>query len=202
LTIVLVASVASFTLAACGAGEEDPREEVTETLRTALTTSDPALLCGEVLSGGLVDRVYGSAERCQAVESGSAGSRRPPASVAVSGVEVDGDAARASVTVRGGSQDGVRGGLSLVREDGRWRVDDLSTGFLRSSLDAGLSSGGSLEDALVSCVGKAVVGMEDEALRALALGVMGGRAEAQAGLRGLVEQCVRGLGAPAAGDSA
>lgn len=188
----------------CGGGEQEEgaRGEVAATLRTALTTSDPAVLCGEALSEVLVARVYGSPERCLAVESGSAASRQPPRSVSVSGIEVDGDAARASVAVHGGSQDGVRGGLSLVRDGERWRVDDLSTAFLRSSLDAGLSSGGSLEDTLVSCVGKSVVGLDDAALRTLALGVMGGRPEAQQRLRGLVEQCVRALAEPASGDSA
>ena len=200
--MLLLAAALPALLGGCGGSEESSPEQVAQTLRTALTTSDPAVLCGEVLSSGLVARVYGSAERCVAVERGSAGSRRPPRSVDVSGVEVDGERAGASVSVRGGTQDGVRGGLSLVREDESWRVDDLSTEFLRSSLDAGLSGGGSLEDTLVACVGKSVVGLEDEALRALALGVMGGRPEAQQRLRSLVEQCVRALAAPASGDSA
>lgn len=202
--LVLIGLLAALPVAGagCGGGEEDAREEVAGTLRVALTTSDAAVLCGQVLSAGLVARVYGSPERCVAVETGSAGSRRPPQSVGVSGVKVDGDRAGASVWVRGGSQDGVRGALSLVREDGSWRVDDLSTAFLRSSLDAGLSGGRSLEDTLVACVGKTVAGLEDAALRSLALGVLGGRPQAQQRLRGLVEQCVRALSAPPSGDSA
>lgn len=201
LSLLLVAALLAPAYG-CAGGGQDQRERIAATLRTALTTGDPAVLCHEVLSAGLVARVYGSAERCLVVESGSAASRQPPRSVAVSGIELDDDAARASVAVRGGSQDGVRGGLSLVREGERWRVDDLSTAFLRSSLDAGLSSGGSLEDTLVACVGKSVVGLDDAALRALALGVMGGRSEAQQRLRDMVEQCVRALAAPASGDSA
>jgi len=202
IAVFLLAVTVPALLGGCGGSEEDAPEQVAQTLRTALTTSDAAVLCGQALSVGLVARGYGSSERCVAVETGSAGSRQPPQAVDVSGVEVDGDRADASVAVRGGSQDGVRGGLSLVKQDGGWRVDDLSTEFLRSSLDAGLSSGGSLEDTLVACVGKSVVGLEDEALRSLALGVMGGRPEAQQRLRGLVEQCVRALAAPASGDSA
>jgi hypothetical protein len=102
--------------------------------------------------------------------------------------------------LRGGEQDGARGVLSVVREDGAWRLDDLSTAFLRSGFSAGLSSGADLQANLIDCVGKRVVALSDAALRALAFGAMGGRPEAQAQLRGLVTACIQSLSAPSSGE--
>lgn len=198
--LAVCALLAAALLVGCGSDADD-RRDITATLRTSLTTTDPAVLCGETLSGGLVTRVYGTGERCRAVEAQSAGTRRPPAAVEVTAVGVDGDRATATVAVRGGDQDGVRGPVTMTREDGGWRLDDLSTAFLRSSFDAGLDSGGQLEGALVACLGKKVVALDDATLRTLAYGAMGGRPEAQERLRGLVGECVAALGAPAAGDS-
>ena len=198
---IACALLALVLLAGCGNDDRD-RQNIARTLRTTLTTTDPAVLCGETLSSGLIARVYGGDQRCNAVERGSAGTRRPPAAVEVSGIKIDGDRASASVAVRGGDQDGVRGALTVVRQDGGWRLDDLSTAFLRSSFDAGLKSGGDLEGALVACLGKKVVTLDDAALRALAFGAMGGRPEAQQQLRGLVGECVAAFGAPAGGQSA
>ena len=112
---------------------------------------------------------------------------------------MDGDRATAYVVLRGGDQDGARGALSVAREDGTWRLDDLSTAFLRSEFNAGLGSGEQLQANLIDCVGKRVVGLSDAALRALAFGAMGGRPEAQAQLRGLVTACIQSLSAPSSG---
>ena len=104
----------------------------------------------------------------------------------VSDVRVDGDRATAMVGLRGNAQDSVRGAVDLVRQDGGWRLDDLSTQFLRTSFNAGLDSGGTLEGALVVCIGTKIRQLDDAALRTLAFGADGrpaAGAGAAAGLR-------------------
>lgn len=203
--LVLAATLVAGVLAGCGAGgtsAADSRKEIVSALQTGLTTNDPVTICETSLSSGLVGRVYGSPQRCLAVEGQNAASRTGPRAVDVTQVKVDGDRGSASVVLHGGDQDGARGGLSLVRQDGKWRLDDLSTAFLRSEFSAGLSGDDQLQANLTACVGKKVVGLDDASLRRLAFGAMGGRPEAQVQLRGLVTQCIRELSAGSSGDVA
>ena len=199
---LLVAAAVGLAVAGCGGNEEDDRGAIADTLRTSLTTRDPAVLCGQTLSAGLQRRIYGSAERCTEVETRSAPTRVTPTGVIVTGVRADGDRGIATVALRGNAQDTVRGEVGLVREDGRWRLDDLSTAFLRSSFNAGLDGGGTLEGTLVVCVGTRVRQLDDAALRTLLFGLMGGQAAARAQLDGFVRECIGALDDPAAGDSA
>lgn len=200
---LLTAAVLAGALAGCGGGEpRDDGAQITTALRTSLTTRDPAVLCGTTLSAGLQQRVYGSRDRCTAVETRSAPTKVTPTGVTVTGVRVDGERASATVALRGNGQDSVRGGVTLVREDGRWRLDDLSPAFLRASFNAGLEGDGTLQGALVVCVGTKVRALDDAALRTLVYGAMGGRAQAHAQLQEFVADCVDALNAPAAGDTA
>lgn len=199
-------ALAAFLLAAllggCGGGGDDggdPSADITTALQTALTSNDAKVLCERALSTGLVTRVYGGKARCLQVERAASSSRAAAGSAQVSQVRADGDRATAYVVMRGGDQDGARGALTVVRQDGAWRLHDLSTAFLRSGFSAGLSSGADLERNLIDCVGKRVVALTDPALRALAFGAMGGRPEAQAQLRALVTACIQALSAPSSG---
>ncbi len=199
---LLAALALGGTLGACGGDTESDRDAIARTLRVGLSSTDPAVLCGETLSTGLQTRIYGSTERCTAVETRSAPTRITPTGVVVTDVQVDDERATATVGLRGNGQDSVRGAVGLVREGGGWRLDDLSTAFLRTSFNAGLDSGGTLEGALIVCVGTKIRALDDAAMRTLAFGAMGGRREAQVQLRGLVAECVAALDAPAAGDTA
>jgi hypothetical protein len=185
----------------CG-GTTDERPKVAAALQTALTGNDPGVLCTHALSAGLVARVYGDRERCLAVERAAAAAARQPGSAVVSHITVDGDRARALVVMRGGDQAGARGTLSVVRQGGDWRLDDLSTAFLRSEFSAGASSDQQQDGPVNACVGKRIAGLEDAALRRLALGAMGGRPEAQDQLQTIVAGCVAGLSVPSAGGAA
>lgn len=199
---LLSAAVLAGALAGCGGESRDDGAEITSALRTSLTTRDPAVLCGETLSTGMQRRVYGSEERCVAIEARAAPTRVIPTGVSVTQVRVDGVRGTAMVALRGNGQDSVRGGVRVVREDGDWRLDDLSAAFLRSSFNAGLEGDGTLQGALVVCLGTKVGALDDAALRALVYGAVGGRPEAQAQLREFVAECVDALNGPAAGDSA
>lgn len=197
------AVLATGALAGCGGdGSDRSTGQITQTLRTALTTNDPATLCRRALSLAMVVRVYGDLRSCLAVEEQSRTERRAPSAVRVSQIKVDGDAATAVVALQGGDEGGARGALSLVRQDGVWRLDDLSTAFLRSEFNASLRGQGGLNATLEACLAKKVIGLPEPALRALAFGAMGGRPQAQEQLRGLVGECVGGLSAPSAGSAA
>jgi len=201
LPLLLAALLAAVPLGGCGGGDDggDPSADITTALQAALTSNDPAVLCERALSPALVTRVYGGNARCLQVERAAAASRGAPGSAQVTQIKVDGDRATADVVLRGGDQDGARGALSVVRQDGDWRLDDLSTAFLRSEFSAGLTSGQELQANLIDCVGKRVVALTDAALRALAFGAMGGRPEAQAQLHALVTACIQSLSAPSSG---
>lgn len=201
--VVLALALGALLAAGCGGGDDQrARGEIASLLRTSVTTTDADAICRDVLSRRLVQRVYGGLERCLAVEARATTQRRPPASVTVSAVRVEGERGSAMVTLRGGDQDGTRGPLLVVHERGAWRLDDLSTEFLRSQFNTGLASGGGLEQTLVTCVSKEVVALDDASLRTLAFGALGGRPEAQAQLRALLRQCLGALSAPASGDAA
>ena len=131
LVLALPAVLAAAVLAACGS-EDDARKDIAATLRTALTTNDPAALCRQTLSAGLIKRVYGGTAQCLAVQRGASGSRVPAKSVEISRIRIDGDRGTAFVALRGGDENGARGPLTVIRQDGGWRLDDLSTAFLRS----------------------------------------------------------------------
>lgn len=199
---LVAALAAGLALAGCGGGGQDDRAAIADAVRTSLTTTDPSVLCGETLSTGLRRQVYGSPARCAAVEARSAATRVTPTGVAVTRVRVDGDRGTAMVALRGNGQDSVRGAIGLVHEDGRWRLDDLSTAFLRSSFNAGIEGDGTLQGSLVVCVGTKIRGLDDATLRTLVYGAMGGRPEAHAQLQEFVADCVDALNAPAAGDTA
>jgi hypothetical protein len=204
LACLVIAATSVSAVTGCGGGDDpDTERRITAALESALAPTDPAELCAQTLSTQLVTKVYGSPERCVAVERAAAVGRQLPDRVEVANVVADGDRGTATVTVSGGSQDGVRGELSVVREDDTWRLDDLSTAFLRASFDAQLAGGGGgVEGALTTCVSKKVVGLDDAGLRELAFGAMGGRPEAQERLRGLAAECAAALGAPVTGESA
>ena len=198
--LALAAVLLAATLGGCGGGGGgDPSADITKALQASLTSTDAVVLCERALSTGLVARVYGGKERCLQVERVAGASRTAAGSAQVSRIRVDGDHATAYVALRGGDEDGARGALSVVRQDGAWRLDDISTAFLRSEFSAGLGGGQELDANLTACVGKRLVGLNDAALRALAFGAMGGRPEAQAQLHALVTACIQALSAPSSG---
>jgi hypothetical protein len=204
--VLLAAAVAAGGLGACGGGDdgEEDRRAITAMLRTGLATNDPATLCARTLSAGLLRRVFvGGEEQCLAIQAQAASARRPPESVEVSQVEVDGDRGSARVRLRGGDEDGTRGPVTVVRERGGWRLHDLSTAFLRSEFTAAITSDPSVDRRLRECGARAIAQLDDPSLRRLAFGAMAATPEAQQQVQAIVARCVQGLAAPApgAGDS-
>lgn len=159
------------------------------------------MLCSETLSRGLAQQIYGGTAGCLAAERGVAGSRSRATAVRVSRVVVNGDRGNAYVALVGGDQAGMRGPVSVVRRDGRWRLDAFSTSFLLSGLKAGLVDNPQVGDALGACLRGQLDGLDAAVVRRLAFGAMAARPEAVEGMQALVRECVE-PSAPPAGDAA
>jgi hypothetical protein len=203
LLVALLAVVAGLALGGCGGGDdgaEQDRDAIGAMLRDGLATNDPAAICTRTLSAGLVGRVFvGGQEQCLAIQAQAASVRRPPESVEVTRIEVDGDRGSALVRLRGGDEDGTRGPVTVVREGGGWRLNDLSTAFLRSEFTAAITSDQSVDRRLRECAARALARLADPAMRRLAFGAMAATAAAQEQVQAIVGQCVQGLAAPAPG---
>jgi hypothetical protein len=186
------AVLAAVVLAACGgSGDDDSgaEEQITDVVTTAVTSTDPQVLCTKSFTETWITQVYGGTAKCVTVETGNQKDAKPASAAEVSGIKVDGDGATAFLEIKGGSQDGARGALTLAKDGEDWRIDDLSTELLRSEFEAGAKNDRDLPAALKACIVEKVTGLDDAAFRTLALGAIGEQAEAQKDLEGYVAAC-------------
>ena len=130
LVIVLVA-IAALSVASCGGDDEaaDARDadDAFTAERAAHDTAEQAIAkallkgdCAVAVTDHFVRRSYGSLEGCRAASEAGALAD----SVRVEDVSVRGDAANAIVIPSGGTYDGVKIHVTLVR-DPIWKVDEL-----------------------------------------------------------------------------
>jgi hypothetical protein len=186
------ALLAATVLAACGgSGDDGPdaEQQITDLVTTGVTTTDPQVLCTKTFTETWVQQVYGGTAKCVTVETGNQKDAKPASAAEVSGIKVDGDGATAFLEIKGGSQDGARGALTLAKDGEDWRIDDLSTELLRSQFEAGAKNDRDLPAALKACIVEKVTGLDDAAFRTLSLGAIGEQAEAQKELEGYVAAC-------------
>jgi hypothetical protein len=183
--------LALVLLTGCGGdGSEDDDREIRKVIRSSLTTKEPERDCRQRLSDSLIRRTYGTRERCVRVQRDD--DSEPARAVEFASVEVNGDAATADLEVRGGDADGAKGGLELVREDGAWRIDDISIPLLRSLVEAGLrsgDSGGNLPPGALQCVGRELGALPDEELRQVTYAAIGETREGQRRILELFARC-------------
>lgn len=146
-TAALVAAATAFAFAAgCGGGNNDSggsgddADEIAAVVEKALTTVDPEVKCAEVVTKGFVTTVYGDLATCKEAEVPDDDDNAKPTGAQTSRVDVDGDGAKATVTVQGGDTDGSTGTLEFEKEDGDWKVSALGVDFLRSQLEKSLAS--------------------------------------------------------------
>jgi hypothetical protein len=182
----------ALLVSACGgsSSSDDSSAQITDTVTTALTTEDPAVLCRKSLATSWVSEVYGTVTKCVTIERADAKTNTPATAAEVSGIKVDGDRATAFVEAKGGTNDGARGELSLAKEDGDWRISSLSTALLRSQFEAGAKNDRELPKDLKACVVDEVTGLTDADLRTLAVGSIGKQPKAQAALQAIVTKCL------------
>jgi hypothetical protein len=159
----------SLALAACGGGGgSDDEGKIEEAIETSATSSDPSN-CTEIETLNFVEQSTdvsgkGAVKACEEEQEGEEGEEGKAESVAVSNVEVDGSKATAQAAITGGSLDSQAVNLSLVEEDGSWKLDEI-TGFAKLDIGAlakvfgeQLEKSGELEPQQTSCI---VEGLEE-----------------------------------------
>lgn len=183
-----------------GGGGDGDEAAITKVLQDGLTSSDPKVVCGGSLSTDLISRIYGDEAKCETVEKKDAADNDQAEKVDVSGVEVDGDTAKATVALTGGTNDGARGDIDLAKQGDDWRVKELSAGFLRSQLETGLKNDSTdLPKEVADCLGKKLLDLDDAELQKVAYGAIGETDEAQQQLEGYATECATQAGGDAGG---
>ena len=102
---------------------------------------------------------------------------------------VDGDAASAEVELRGTDVGSVEGGLELVREDGDWRLDELSIPLLRSLVEVAFRQTENLPEGAADCIDDDLNELPDAEFRAFAYQLVGQRPESQRRIYELLASC-------------
>lgn len=165
---ILAGSCALALGAGCGdRGNTDADAEDIKAVVARVFSTPDAARCAEGFTRGFLARVHDSIERCRrALAPPRAGEFYDPDPRAnATTVDVDGDRASARVEVGGGPYVSTRGQVGFAREDGDWKISDLSVGFLRSQLRSTLSFS-SLGDETTSfveltCIGDGLDALDD-----------------------------------------
>lgn len=181
-------------LVACGGGGDSDEDKIVEVIETSVTSDDPAH-CKELSTQAFMEQTQAS-EGTEAVESCEANAKdksEDPESVEVSEVEVDGSSASANAAFTGGSFDGQTLSLSLVDEDGDWKLNEI-TRFAKfdqeklvGSLEEAFESDGDVPPQLATCVTETVRELPRGEAEQL---VIGGSQEP---IVAIVEGCSEGL---------
>ena len=114
----------ALSIAGCGGGSSD-EDNVQDVLTTAFTSDDPEIC--DSITQNLVEQLTGekgdkAVETCrQQAQQGD-----PADDVEFSDVTVNGDTADATFDISGGTSDGGHVKAKLIKEDGDWKIDDVS----------------------------------------------------------------------------
>jgi ABC-type glycerol-3-phosphate transport system substrate-binding protein len=170
--------VLALGLAACGSSESD-EDKVVDVIETSSTSPDPSN-CTELQTVNFNEQneqVSGEAANKEGEKESA--DEEAADSVEVSEVEIDGDKATAVVAITGGDLDGQTAELELVKDEGDWKLNEL-TGFAEfdaGAIVAGLAEtfeeGESLEPELASCIIEALEESSDDEVEEVVLNATG-----------------------------
>jgi hypothetical protein len=138
------ASMAAFTLAACGGDDNsEDEDQITETIELAATSGDPKV-CTEAQTVNFIQQTSGEPGDSpeQAVRQCEQDAANTPAEeVDVTDIEIDGDSATAKAEVTGSFFDGQTLDLGLVKDGDQWKLDEFRglADFDRDANDLGHS---------------------------------------------------------------
>jgi hypothetical protein len=174
LVLLACAVFCGAVLAACGSsGSNKDEDEITDAIVTSGTTDD-ATNCTELETQRFVEQNQfekGAAaiEECKKPDDNNADS------IDVSNVEVDGDSATADAAVTGATFDGQTLQISLVKEDGHWKLDhldsfkDFDKAKFVDAFTANLGKNSAFTPEQSTCITQALSGLDDSALETLVL---------------------------------
>jgi hypothetical protein len=170
----------SLGLAACGGGDDNDstsvssadQGQITEAIQALATGSDPSA-CTQFATQKFVDQTNGPPSGQAAVQACEKDYRSGQGAVAdsveVTNVQVDGSAATASAKATGNIFDGQTIELSLVQEDGTWKLDvfkgfsDFDKTALINAFKGQLQNEGA-SSAAVNCVTQNLEKQSDQTL--------------------------------------
>jgi hypothetical protein len=181
--VVAASILAALALAACGSSDNNSQDDqdISAVITRAATSGDPAA-CTDSQTQRFTDQTSGDqgpgAAAVKSCEQNAADSVSDSAKT--TNIEVDGDKATAEATFTGGAVDGQTLKLDLVKEDGKWKVDQL-TGFVNfnrqafnASFESQIATDSSIPAQVVGCIKQQVEGATDEQLQAVFLNPSGG----------------------------
>ena len=183
--------LAALTLAACGGGGGSSAEgEITETIETAATTTDPSNCTElETLSFAEQNSSVEGKEAIKACEEEAKEGEDEAEGAAVSNVSVEGENATAEVEFEGGNLDGQSLEVALVEEEGTWKLDQIE-GFAKYD-------GAALGEAFTERFEEESGGLNEEQITCISEGI-GSASQAEAeefflsGEPGPIEELARG----------
>jgi hypothetical protein len=177
-----VAVLASLALAACGGGDDNDsttvssadQAQITQAVQALATGNDPSA-CTKYATQKFVDQTNGPSSGQAAVQACEKDFRTGQGAIAdsveVTDVQVDGSTATASAKATGNVFDGQTIELSLIKENGTWKLDVFKgfSGFDKTALVNAFkgqiqSEGGS--SAAVNCVAQNMEKQSDQAIEA------------------------------------
>lgn len=151
--------LSALALAACGGGDSGDEEAIEAAIVRSATTADPAN-CTEVETQAFVEQSSdeSGAAAVKDCEKEAKDASNNAKTVKVTKIEVDGPEATADAAIVGGGFDSQVISISLVEEDGTWKLDEL-TGFakldtarLAEIFGEKLEETGELTEAQTSCI--------------------------------------------------
>ncbi len=173
--IVAIIALLSVALLATACGSDDTSQDetdITEAVEQA-ATSDTAEACTEAQTQAFTEQTEfaeGEAAVSSCQQDAGRGNKAAD-TVEVSSIEVDGDAATAEVAFTGSNLDGQAIAVSLLKEDGQWKLDSLDEfvtfdkAAFSEALISSAQAGGQIPEQVVSCLQTALDQASEEQLQ-------------------------------------
>jgi hypothetical protein len=195
LVLVLFVLVIPLGVGACGGGDDDggsdDTAQITEAIKTSITSTDPADCTRLQTQRFLEQSEYEvGQEAVQSCEEDAADTSDRPDSVDVSDVQVDGESATAAVAFQGGPIGTATVDVALVKEGDQWKLDqitgirDIDLDSFKQSFTEEIEESPDIPAPIANCIKTAIGGVtEDQVKDAIVEG-------SQEAILGLFGNCV------------
>lgn len=168
--------VLALGLAACGGSSESDEDKIVSMIEKSATSTDPAN-CKETQTQQFMEQTSGGSgsEAVKECEQETKNGEDNPEAVNVSKVKVNGEEGTANVEFEGGNFGGQTVEVALVKEEGDWKLNEL-TGFAKfdakqlvGSLAQKLEEEPEIEPRVAGCIIEGLEEAPDNELEALVI---------------------------------